>query len=410
MKPRHQASRVALDLIERFEGFRPTAARLDDGRWTIGYGHIEKAREGLEIGEDDAETLLRYDLIRITARLNEWIYTELTQNQFDALVAFAFNIGIEDFRHSSVLRRINEGQLLQAACAMEMWRKAEFEGERIVIDALVRRRAAEKALFLTPPGGFLPAPTPVLRPKLDSEHTGAVPAHKPVEVKAALNGGRATAERIGPIDDYRPMPAMEPEQPMASEVAAEAVISRLQAIPAEAAAPQTLVQAEPWPQAAPAATVIEPEPEPEPELEPEATEPEPEPANDFALTPPPAELEQTIYAPAQPAPGADGDDSAPLFPVEPLSFDEYDSQRVAHHEFDVAELDEVPVERLRGFSPVMRWLALMVIGLVIFAAAILWGFNAKQMLVALVLGIVGIGCVATAVYFLLERLGGREEQ
>ena len=63
---------------------------------------------------------------------------------------FAFNIGLDNFLRSGVLRRINEGSLLQAACAMEMWRKADFEGERIVIDALVRRRAAEVALFLKP--------------------------------------------------------------------------------------------------------------------------------------------------------------------------------------------------------------------------------------------------------------------
>ncbi len=70
-------------------------------------------------------------------------------------MAFAFNVGVDNFRHSSVLRRVNEGALIQAACALEMWRRAEFEGERIVVDALVRRRAAEKTLFLTPStGGF----------------------------------------------------------------------------------------------------------------------------------------------------------------------------------------------------------------------------------------------------------------
>ena len=404
MNSPQKASPAAFELIERFEGFRRSAAQLDDGRWTIGYGHTKFARPGLQVSEDQAETFLRYDLELIAEALNERIYTPLTQNQFDALAAFVFNIGVENFRHSGVLRRINEGQLLQAACAMEMWRRADFEGERIVIDALVRRRAAEKALFLTPPDGFLPAPTQILVPQMDGEFAGAVPAQKPVEVSAPMNGSRAIAERIGPLEDYRPLVSPADEAPRsASEVAAEAVISRLQAInteePALEASPEPELGPEPVAEMA-FAPAFEPEPEPEQdfELTPLAAEPEPEPAADVFDAP-----EQRLHA--------EPDESAPLFPAEPLSFDDYDSQRVAHHEFDmVAELDEVPVERLHGINPVVAWLGVMVLGLIIFAAAIVWGFNSKQMLIAWTLGILGIGCVASAVYFLLERLGGREEQ
>jgi len=168
MKPRQKVSRAALDLVERFEGYRRSAALLDDGRWTIGYGHTKSARQGLEVSEDDAEALLLYDLLEIAAAINDWVFTPLTQNQFDALAAFTFNIGLENFRRSSVLRRLNEGQLLQAACAMEMWRRANFEGEVILIDALVRRRSAEKALFLSPDDGvYVAAPSPLLRPVID---------------------------------------------------------------------------------------------------------------------------------------------------------------------------------------------------------------------------------------------------
>src|SRR6185312_2866092 len=176
------------DLIERFEGYRRSAARLEDGRWTIGYGHTKTARQGAEVSETDAEALLIYDLMEVAGSLNEWVYTPLSQNQFDALCAFVFNIGVENFRGSNVLRRLNEGALLQAACAMEMWRRVDFEGEPIVLDALVRRRAAEKALFLTPTKGFLPSPSQVLRPKIDQDRTGHVPASRPVEIAAALEG------------------------------------------------------------------------------------------------------------------------------------------------------------------------------------------------------------------------------
>jgi lysozyme len=151
MKPRHQVSRAAVDLIKRFEGYRQKAAQLPDGRWTIGYGHTADRPRGRSVSEKDAEALLLYDLISVAHAVNEHTYAPLNQNQFDALVCFAFNIGVDNFLRSGVLRRINEGSLLQAACAMEMWRKADFEGERIVIDALVRRRSAEKTLFLAAP-------------------------------------------------------------------------------------------------------------------------------------------------------------------------------------------------------------------------------------------------------------------
>ena len=49
MKPRHQVSRTAIELIKRFEGYRRKAAQLPDGRWTIGYGHTASARAGAEV-------------------------------------------------------------------------------------------------------------------------------------------------------------------------------------------------------------------------------------------------------------------------------------------------------------------------------------------------------------------------
>src|ERR1700684_1292385 len=98
MKARYQATRTAIDLIKRFEGFRAKAASLPDGRWTIGYGHTKSARAGAEVSEADAESLLIYDVGAVAAAINEWVYSPLTQNQFDALVAFAFNIGLQNFR------------------------------------------------------------------------------------------------------------------------------------------------------------------------------------------------------------------------------------------------------------------------------------------------------------------------
>src|SRR5277367_837359 len=195
MRPRLSVSRSAVELIKAFEGFRAKAARLDDGRWTIGYGHTLTAREGAEINEADAEALLLYDMIGASHAVNEFVFAPLTQNQFDALVSFVFNIGVRAFRGSPTLRRLNEGRPLEAAMAMELWRKADLEGERIVIDALVRRRAAEKALFLRPTGGWVPAPSPVLPPKFDYDAVGVMPLQMPVSARAPMGGERAFAER-----------------------------------------------------------------------------------------------------------------------------------------------------------------------------------------------------------------------
>ncbi|MDO9334996.1 MAG: glycoside hydrolase family protein [Caulobacter sp.] len=225
MTPRHQVSKAAVELIKKFEGYRSKAAQLPDGRWTIGFGHTLTAREGAQVSEQDAEALLLYDLIAVAHAVNEQTFTPLTQNQFDALCCFAFNVGIDNFKRSSVLRRVNEGSLLQAACAMEMWRKADFEGERIVVDALVRRRSAEKTLFLTPANGWVPAPSPILRPKVDYDAVNFVPRQTPTALKTDLSADKAVAERDEPL----PAPHAPPSGlgMTATMTAAAAVTSRL---------------------------------------------------------------------------------------------------------------------------------------------------------------------------------------
>src|SRR4051794_5388166 len=198
MLPRHRVSRAAIDLIKRFEGYRQKAAQLPDGRWTIGHGHTLTARQGAEVSADDAEALLLYDLIATAHVLNEHVFTGLGQNEFDALSSFVFNIGSDNFTRSGVLKRLNEGSPVMAACAMELWRKAEVGGERIVVDALVRRRAAEKALFLTPDNGlWVPAPSPVLKPLVDSDAHDIVPRQTPVDVTTATEGETVVVLREG---------------------------------------------------------------------------------------------------------------------------------------------------------------------------------------------------------------------
>jgi lysozyme len=200
MTTRQRVSRSGIDFIKRFEGFRARAARLPDGRYVVGYGHEQTAREGVVVDEADAHALLVYDLKAVESALHEWVFTPLNQNQFDALASFVFSIGLNSFRRSDVLRRLNEGALLQAAGVLEMWRQADLDGELVVIDALVRRRAAEKALFLTPLEGFRPASSIVLRPRLDLSAHLAVLRGDAEDVVVLLEGDEAVVARAGPSE------------------------------------------------------------------------------------------------------------------------------------------------------------------------------------------------------------------
>jgi lysozyme len=354
MRQRLSVSRSAVELIKAFEGFRATSARLDDGRWTIGYGHTLTAREGAEITEPDAEALLLYDLIGASHAVNEYVFAPLTQNQFDALVSFVFNIGVRAFRGSPTLRRLNEGRPLEAALAMELWRKADLEGERIVIDALVRRRAAEKALFLKPTDGWLPAPSPVLPPKLDYDALGMIPLTSPVAARAAMDGDRIFAERTP--DGAAPA---QPDEPSASEAAAAAVIQRLESILSE-------------PTVAPA----------------------------VAETP----LFDPVSAPFDPP------------PAKPETFGKLEASepplREARHELPPITFLEVKSVR-RGWLGAFTLVILGSIGVGLLALAAIFGFQPRGVDVlgfaprtaSLTVGLLGIACFSVAAYFLLDRLG-----
>lgn len=188
------ASRAAVDLIASFEGFRARAARTPDGRWTLGFGHVATAREGLTVTRAEAEDLLRWDLRPVEDMIRQSALTPLNQNQFDALVSFAFNIGLSNFATSDVLSYLNQGQPIAAALAMHAWRRAKVNGRVLVVDALVRRRAAEAALFLEPLGPRPAAPTSVLTPQIDYAAALLSHASDPRAVALSVGEDGATIE------------------------------------------------------------------------------------------------------------------------------------------------------------------------------------------------------------------------
>lgn len=159
-------SRTGLNLVKRFEGFRTHGAKLPDGRFVIGYGHVRGALGDGLMTEAEANRILTEDLAAIEGMINALALTPLSQNQFDALTSFAFSIGADAFKRSDVLRYLNAGEPIAAACAMDAWRKSAALGEAQVIDQLVRRRAAEKALFLDDET-LAQAPSVFLKPQID---------------------------------------------------------------------------------------------------------------------------------------------------------------------------------------------------------------------------------------------------
>ena len=211
-----RTSGAGVELIKSFEGFRARAARLPDGAWIVGFGHTASAREGLRVTRADAELVLRHhDLKPIEEMIGERVLTPLTQNEFDALVSFAFNIGPKAFLESNVLALLNSGERLQAAEGMSAWRKGRVDGEVRVVDALVRRRAAEKALFLEHPSGRIPVPGALLRPQFDPGAALAMSRERAVVIEARTEDGRTSAAP--------PRPASE----TAAQAAARAVGERM---------------------------------------------------------------------------------------------------------------------------------------------------------------------------------------
>lgn len=147
-----QINSAGLSLIQSFEGLRLAAYVDAVGVWTIGWGHTGSVNgspihAGLTITRDQADELLRADLTTFEHAVNCAVNRALTPNQFAACVSLAYNIGTGAFAESSVLRRINSGDMNGAADAFELW---VYGGEGVILPGLVRRRAAEKELFLTP--------------------------------------------------------------------------------------------------------------------------------------------------------------------------------------------------------------------------------------------------------------------
>lgn len=143
-------SDAGLALIKAFEGLE-TAAYPDPGNritgepWTIGYGHTRGVRRGDTCTEEQATAWLREDLHAAEGAVRHLVDVPLAQGQFDALASFVFNCGATAFGNSTLLRLLNAGDVATAAGQFKRWNR----GADGVLPGLVRRRAAERDLFIS---------------------------------------------------------------------------------------------------------------------------------------------------------------------------------------------------------------------------------------------------------------------
>jgi lysozyme len=134
------------NLLKKFEGCKLKAYRCPAGVCTIGYGHTSAAgtpevTDGMTITQAQADDILKRDIVKYEISVMDLVKVPLTQNQFDVLVDFAYNAGVGNLKSSTMLKKINSGNLDMVPSELMKWTK----GGGKVLPGLVRRRQAAGA-------------------------------------------------------------------------------------------------------------------------------------------------------------------------------------------------------------------------------------------------------------------------
>lgn len=144
-----KTSDKGLQLIKQFEGFRAKPYKCPAGVPTIGYGatyYPDGRRVTMQdrpVTEADATAMLRAMLASYEAGIARYVQVPLTQGQIDALVSFAYNLGLAALKSSTLLRLLNARNYAGAAAQFPRWNKAGGK----VLPGLTKRREAERLLF-----------------------------------------------------------------------------------------------------------------------------------------------------------------------------------------------------------------------------------------------------------------------
>lgn len=139
-----RTSQRGLSLIKSFEGLRLHAYQDSVGVWTIGYGTTRGVKAGMSITKEQAERMLLNDVQRFEPEVERLVKVPLNAARWDALICFTYNLGAANLESSTLLRLLNAGNYAGAAEQFPRWNKAGGK----VLSGLVKRRAAERQLFL----------------------------------------------------------------------------------------------------------------------------------------------------------------------------------------------------------------------------------------------------------------------
>lgn len=150
-----KVSDAGLSIIKRFEGLHSLqkdkvtvrSYKCPAGKYTIGWGHIKRVTSKSIASIEECENYLQEDLDEVHKALDRYVVVPLTQNQYDALASFVFNLGQGNFLKSTLLKKLNAGKYDEVPEQILRWNKARVSGKLIPLKGLTRRRAAEAALF-----------------------------------------------------------------------------------------------------------------------------------------------------------------------------------------------------------------------------------------------------------------------
>lgn len=181
-------NRETIEHVKRWEGLELTAypdpGSKDGHPWTIGYGHTSdghmKVYRGLTISPAQAEAALVHDLGETAAAIEAAVKVPLSDNQFGALVSFVFNVGIDAFRKSTLLKKLNRGDYDAVPAELARWRYNDGK----VMQGLINRRAAEAGLWAK--GEYV-----------SSRHVKAEPKAPPVADKETVTWGVGILATLG---------------------------------------------------------------------------------------------------------------------------------------------------------------------------------------------------------------------